>query len=65
MKKTAIITEADFKLIVSISKRISSLLPKLPIGDLGNKEYNAYRLLKRTELPRLQRKIEKLEKEFG
>lgn len=56
--------KADIRLLTSVANHLTRIFdryPNLPL-DTDNRTYNAYRVLRRTELPRLLRKLEQWNK---
>lgn len=51
-------TGADLRFLEQLARRVERLCGVRPEGT-GNRHYNAYRLCKTQDLPRLKRKIER------
>lgn len=54
------ITKAELRLLTSMANHLERVFDKYPYLPLDTdiRTYNAYRMLRRTELPRLQRKLD-------
>lgn len=53
------LTNADLNFLKLLARRIETYCAVPPPNDTPCKQYNAYRLLKYQELPKLKRRIEK------
>ncbi len=62
-----VMTASDIRLVknfVNHMGKVFDYMPNMP-NEANNLTYNAYRIARRTEYPRLKKKIEQWEKEAG
>lgn len=64
MERTDRITKADVNFMIKLIKHLETVFDEFPNmpNTVSNKCYNAYRLLRREDTPRLKRKILKWSK---
>lgn len=57
------LTNGDYNFLTLLARHIETYCGFTPPVGTPNRQYNAYRLLKRQDLPRLKRKLEKWRKD--